>query len=229
MIKWKDMTPKQLERVSQDLSDHAHDLGIDREHMIEETGFDVVAVTECVARRLDREATRRARKASLGLMEEVVIGGHGWMVHVRYDVDHAKWSYELFIWPATEAVRSATSATLSGMFFTLLAHYHVTVAPALLDEALPSLLKLRRDAQKRRVEQVKVSLKERVEGEVAKVVPAIIPDDMKASAKRFSDEVTAAMNAARAKDWIGESAPADFVGDDNVTLADLIANEGDAS
>lgn len=227
MIKWKDMTPKQLERVSQDLSDHAHDLEIDREHMIEETGFDVVAVTECVARRLDREARRRDRKALLGLMEEVVIEGHKWTVHVRYDVDHVKWSYELFLWPATEPARSATSATLSGMFYVLLAHYHVTVAPAVLDEALPSLLKLRRDAQKRRVEQLKASLKEALDSEVAKV-SSIIPADAKARAKAFSDEVMAAMNAARAKDWIGESAPADFVGDDNVTLADL-AEEEDAS
>ncbi len=215
MIKWKDMTPKQLERVSQDLSDHAHDMGIDREQMV-------------VARRLDREARRRERKASLGLME-VVIEGTSWTIRVRYDVDHARWSYELFLWLATGPARSDTSTTLSGMFFTLLAHYHVKVAPALLDEALPDLLKLRRDAQKRRVEQVKASFKERVEGEAAKVVPGIVPTEQTPSATTFSDDVVRAMGDARAKDWIRESAPADFVGDDNVTLSDLIENEGDAS
>lgn len=229
MIKWKDMTPKQLERVSQDLSDHAHDMGIDREQMVEETGFDVVAVTECVARRLDREAKRRERKALLGLMEEVVIEGHGWTVHVRYDAERVKWSYELFLWPVAEPARSATSSTLTGMFHVLLAHYHVTVAPAVLDEALPSLLKLRRDAQKRRVEQVKASLQERVEDEAAKVGPGIVPTEQTPSATTFSDDVMRAMGDARAKDWIRESAPADFVGDDNVTLSDLIENEGDAS
>ncbi len=201
MIKWKDMTPKQLERVSQDLSDHAHDMGIDREQMV-------------VARRLDREARRRERKASLGLMEEVIIEGHGWTVHVRYDAERVKWSHELFLWPVAEPAQSATSSTLTGMFFTLLAHYHVKVAPALLDEALPDLLKLRRDAQKRRVEQVKASLQERVAGEAAKVVPGIVPTEQTPSATTFSDDVMRAMGDARAKDWIRESAPADFVGDD---------------
>lgn len=202
MIKWKDMTSKQLERVSQDLSDHAHDLGIDREHMIEEVGFDVVEATECVARRLDREATRRARKASLGLMEEVVIEGHGWMwtVHVRYDAKHEVWDYKFLPWNAPPLV--ATSETLSGMLYAIVER--VARGREILDEAIPDLLKLRRDARKRRVEQVEASFKETVEQHVAELTPdGFITKPRTASGVEALKGVLAtAENDAKSKGWI---------------------------
>lgn len=60
-MKWKDLTPDQLVKVSSDLDDRAHDMEIDREFIAEEQGFDLVAALECVARRLRREATKRER------------------------------------------------------------------------------------------------------------------------------------------------------------------------
>lgn len=63
-MKWRDLTPEQLRAVASDLFDSAHDAAADREWLIEERGFDVVAATEAVARRIQREATRREKKAA---------------------------------------------------------------------------------------------------------------------------------------------------------------------
>lgn len=62
-MRWKELTPKQLREIAGNLFDDAHDMGIDREWMIEEKGFDVVAATEAVANHLQREANRREKKA----------------------------------------------------------------------------------------------------------------------------------------------------------------------
>jgi hypothetical protein len=61
-MKWKDLTPKQLAETASDIRDTASDKRIDRENLIEEQGFDLVGALECVARRLEREATRRAQR-----------------------------------------------------------------------------------------------------------------------------------------------------------------------
>lgn len=42
-VKWLDLTPKQLRNLASAMDDHAHDMGIDREQLLEEQGFDVVA------------------------------------------------------------------------------------------------------------------------------------------------------------------------------------------
>lgn len=202
-IKWKDMTPKQLERVSQDLSDHAHDLGIDREHMIEETGFDVVEATECAARRLDREAKRRERKASFGLMEEVIIESEGWTLHVRHD--GKQWHYQIFVLGKKEPTLTKRAGTLCELLYVV----YITIDDVVLgnlDKWMRDMLKLRRDARKRRAEQVKASFKEAVGRHAAEVVPSIIPADVKAHGETFSENVMRAMSDARAKDWIRDSA-----------------------
>ncbi len=62
-MKWRDMTPDQLRAVAADLFDSSHDDEVDREWIIEERGFDVVAATQAVARRLQREAMRRDKRA----------------------------------------------------------------------------------------------------------------------------------------------------------------------
>lgn len=63
-VKWVDLTPKQLRHLASAMDDHAHDMGIDREQLLEEQGFDVVAGYEALARRLRREAARRERIAA---------------------------------------------------------------------------------------------------------------------------------------------------------------------
>jgi hypothetical protein len=63
-MKWRDLTPEQLRSVAADLFDDAHDDEVDREFIINERGFDAVAAMKAVARRLQREAARRERKAS---------------------------------------------------------------------------------------------------------------------------------------------------------------------
>ena len=65
-MKWKELTPKQLREIAGNLFDDAHDMGIDQEQLLEEKGFDVVAATEAVAKRLQREANRREKKADQG-------------------------------------------------------------------------------------------------------------------------------------------------------------------
>ena len=62
-MKWKDLTPDNLRTLASNLDDTAHDHEIDRESMLEEQGFDVVAAEESVARFLKREAKRREKKA----------------------------------------------------------------------------------------------------------------------------------------------------------------------
>jgi len=61
-MKWRDLTPEQLRAVAMDLFDDAHDAEIDREWLIGERGYDVVAVMEAVAARLQREAAHREKK-----------------------------------------------------------------------------------------------------------------------------------------------------------------------
>jgi len=64
-MKWKNMTPKMLRGAADDIRSSASDKRIDQEQLIEEQGFDVVAALECVARRLDREGDRRAKRILL--------------------------------------------------------------------------------------------------------------------------------------------------------------------
>jgi len=61
-MKWRDLTPDQLVKLSSDLDDRAHDMEVEREFIEAEQGFDLVAALECVARRLRREAKRREVK-----------------------------------------------------------------------------------------------------------------------------------------------------------------------
>lgn len=58
-MKWKDMSPVQLRETASDIRSTVSDKRTDRESIIEETGVDIVATLECVARRLEREAKRR--------------------------------------------------------------------------------------------------------------------------------------------------------------------------
>lgn len=60
-MKWRDLTPQQLDKTASDLDDRAHDMKAEREFIAEEQGFDLIAALECVARRLRREAVRRER------------------------------------------------------------------------------------------------------------------------------------------------------------------------
>lgn len=62
-VKWLGLTPEQLRHLASAMDDHAHDMGIDREQLLKEQGFDVVASYEALARRLRREAARRERIA----------------------------------------------------------------------------------------------------------------------------------------------------------------------
>lgn len=65
-MKWRDVTPQQLRETASHLRDTANDLD-DRETVIEHTGHDLFAIYKCVARRLEREATRReARTEGIG-------------------------------------------------------------------------------------------------------------------------------------------------------------------
>lgn len=61
-MKWRDLSSAQLVETARDIRSSADDKKIDRENLIEEQGFDLVAALECVADRLDREARRRERQ-----------------------------------------------------------------------------------------------------------------------------------------------------------------------
>lgn len=61
-IKWKDLTPEQLEGAALDIDDHVHDMKSERDIIAEEQGYDLVGVLEAVARRCRREAKRRGAR-----------------------------------------------------------------------------------------------------------------------------------------------------------------------
>lgn len=63
-MRWRDLTPDQLRSIASDLHDAAQDDEVDRAFIRKEKGFDAVAATRVVARRLEREAQRRERKAA---------------------------------------------------------------------------------------------------------------------------------------------------------------------
>lgn len=58
-VKWKSITPARLRSLAGDIADSAHDMGIDRDNLIEEQGHDVVGEMEALERFLLREAKRR--------------------------------------------------------------------------------------------------------------------------------------------------------------------------
>ena len=58
-VKWKSLTPARLRSLAGDIADSAHDMGIDRDSLIEEQGHDVVGEMEALERFLLREAKRR--------------------------------------------------------------------------------------------------------------------------------------------------------------------------
>lgn len=61
-MRWRDMTPEQLDSMASDLQDRAHDEAFERESIQEARGFDAVGALRCIALRLRREATRRRKK-----------------------------------------------------------------------------------------------------------------------------------------------------------------------
>ncbi len=63
-MKWKGLTPEQLTELAATIGSHADDLLIDREAMIEESGFDVQQGLLVVVARLKREAARRSKRAT---------------------------------------------------------------------------------------------------------------------------------------------------------------------
>lgn len=66
-MKWKHLTDEQLSALARELDDLAADMRPDRASIREENeGFDVYAGMKCVARRLRREARRRARRSIEG-------------------------------------------------------------------------------------------------------------------------------------------------------------------
>ena len=64
-MKWKDLTPEQLNSIARDLHDKAHDESVEREYIMEVEGWDAVAGLSAVARRVEREARRRLAKRAL--------------------------------------------------------------------------------------------------------------------------------------------------------------------
>lgn len=66
-MKWKDLTPEQLQALARELDDRAGDMKADRAFIREENGgFDVYAGVRCLARRLRRESRRRERRSIEG-------------------------------------------------------------------------------------------------------------------------------------------------------------------
>jgi hypothetical protein len=61
MIKWKSMTPEQLREVERWLLDRAGEMRSDRSGVAEEAGFDLVGGIRSLARRVGREAARKAK------------------------------------------------------------------------------------------------------------------------------------------------------------------------
>lgn len=62
-VKWKSLTPARLRALAGDVFDAAHDMEIDRDHMLEEQGADVVGEHEALGRYLVRKAEQRERAA----------------------------------------------------------------------------------------------------------------------------------------------------------------------
>jgi hypothetical protein len=86
-MKWTDLTPDQLRHLATELRDTAADLKsdpADYEQITGEIGFDVAAAERCVARRLEREAERRANpiKRAMGRQDRRMIDEHDATVSV---------------------------------------------------------------------------------------------------------------------------------------------------
>lgn len=142
-MKWSEMTPQALDGVAQDLYDHAHDLKVEREALIEYRGFDVVAATDAVGRRLQREATRRTQ-----VITEVKVEGEGWHVVVTYD---GTWLYDLC--EGTERLSLGKQWSLAGLLWILVERLLPTKVEEddvteKLDAAVPALLALRRSVRR---------------------------------------------------------------------------------
>lgn len=225
-MKWKDLTPKHLDAVALDLFDDAHDAEVDREFMTEERGFDVVAAMECVGRRLQRESTRRTLR-----FNRVVVSGDGWRIQISYD--ERGWTYAIFNGSSVDPYGAGEATYLPSLFNVLLdgeVPRRTMEMSKKLDEALPKLLRLRRD-HRRYTGQA-----EAVGGERKASVTFVLdpPPDNKVPPAPPTVEMAAAYKKhlidveERLKTGEGLPEPADFTGD-NVTLADIYGPDEDAS
>lgn len=132
-MKWRDLTPAVLRNISTDLFDDAHDMEFEREQIQEERGFDAVAATKCVARRLRREAVRREPQPSTFPFEGLIFTyENGWIIRKAGASSDG------------DALVKAISITDVVVWLS----HEMGFPSADIDKALPKLLALRRAARR---------------------------------------------------------------------------------
>ena len=135
-LRWRELDPEQLRKVARDLHDHAHDMGIDREEIVEVQRFDLVGGLKAVARRLERRAKRLERETpTVVTMENFVLGG---TFHVRWEGGSFRLGLAFGGQDAPAGWHSVDHLV------ELVKQIWTEVDPHVLSEALPKLVKLER-------------------------------------------------------------------------------------